>query len=434
MQDSLSQWKEKAVFFKLEEYAPTEWGDVQKLSADLETKKKANVSEGEIAELTKRLIALYRSAMRSTIPAITKQSTNDCEKKIREAEQALAESLSSSYFQKAKELDLEARNLSVSYTLKLQEWEIEKDASKKELLLDTILDSSKLAITKWNEAIQSAEKAKTLSLSQADQLASSFQDLDADLASAREYSTNDSQLAEIVKFREIIVQATELVQSGKIKEGFLLVEKVRSDSSKLVQEAVAPRVQNEIEISTQKLQSAESYFQKVNSQIEDESFQEEYKNAMDSLGGAKEALNFAKELAKEERFSDSLRHAEEAGRLAYMAEELSIELGKKQPSLPTKKAVKEEVKKEERVTEIDIDHPMLEDGIDEKTESEKEISQPIPPKKTYKVSKKRPRETLSRIAKSQYGKSSYWKKIYKANKNKIKNPNLIYPRQIFILP
>jgi len=45
-------------------------------------------------------------------------------------------------------------------------------------------------------------------------------------------------------------------------------------------------------------------------------------------------------------------------------------------------------------------------------------------------------DTLSRIAggKNVYGDPSKWRKIYEANKNRIKNPNLIYPGQRLVIP
>ena len=43
-------------------------------------------------------------------------------------------------------------------------------------------------------------------------------------------------------------------------------------------------------------------------------------------------------------------------------------------------------------------------------------------------------DTLWDIAKKYYGKGHLWTKIYKANKSKIKNPNLIYPGQKFTIP
>ncbi len=43
-------------------------------------------------------------------------------------------------------------------------------------------------------------------------------------------------------------------------------------------------------------------------------------------------------------------------------------------------------------------------------------------------------DCLYNIAKKYYGDGSKWRIIYKANKDKIKNPNKIYPKQILIIP
>lgn len=43
-------------------------------------------------------------------------------------------------------------------------------------------------------------------------------------------------------------------------------------------------------------------------------------------------------------------------------------------------------------------------------------------------------DTLWAIAKAFYGNGSQFNKIYEANKDKIKNPNLIYPDQVFLIP
>jgi len=45
-----------------------------------------------------------------------------------------------------------------------------------------------------------------------------------------------------------------------------------------------------------------------------------------------------------------------------------------------------------------------------------------------------PGDTLSAIASRYYGDAGRWPEIYEANKGKIKNPNLIYPGQTFIIP
>ena len=43
-------------------------------------------------------------------------------------------------------------------------------------------------------------------------------------------------------------------------------------------------------------------------------------------------------------------------------------------------------------------------------------------------------DSLSKIAKEQYGDASKWPKIYEANKDLIKNPDLIYPGQSLRIP
>lgn len=60
-------------------------------------------------------------------------------------------------------------------------------------------------------------------------------------------------------------------------------------------------------------------------------------------------------------------------------------------------------------------------------------SSPAPKKKakTHKVVKG---DTLWGIAKKYYGNGSQYPKIHNANKDKVKNPNLIYPGQILTIP
>ena len=56
---------------------------------------------------------------------------------------------------------------------------------------------------------------------------------------------------------------------------------------------------------------------------------------------------------------------------------------------------------------------------------------PAAPGRTYTVVKG---DSLSKIAKQFYGNAGQWKRIYEANKDTIKNPDLIYPGQTFKIP
>lgn len=68
----------------------------------------------------------------------------------------------------------------------------------------------------------------------------------------------------------------------------------------------------------------------------------------------------------------------------------------------------------------------------------KPVAQPVPQRpadppqvRTHTV---RSGDTLWGIAKKYYGNGSKYTTIYNANKDKIKNPNLIYPNQVFVIP
>jgi nucleoid-associated protein YgaU len=43
-------------------------------------------------------------------------------------------------------------------------------------------------------------------------------------------------------------------------------------------------------------------------------------------------------------------------------------------------------------------------------------------------------DSLSKIAKNVYGKASLWRKIYEANQDQIKDPDLIFPGQLLRIP
>lgn len=43
-------------------------------------------------------------------------------------------------------------------------------------------------------------------------------------------------------------------------------------------------------------------------------------------------------------------------------------------------------------------------------------------------------DSLSKIAKNVYGKASLWRKIFEANQDQIKDPDLIFPGQVLRIP
>lgn len=56
---------------------------------------------------------------------------------------------------------------------------------------------------------------------------------------------------------------------------------------------------------------------------------------------------------------------------------------------------------------------------------------PVDSARTYTV---QAGDSLSKIAKREYGDASKWKAIYEANRDKISNPDLIHPGQSLTIP
>ena len=54
-----------------------------------------------------------------------------------------------------------------------------------------------------------------------------------------------------------------------------------------------------------------------------------------------------------------------------------------------------------------------------------------PTARTYTV---KAGDSLSKIAKHEYGDASQWKKIHEANRDQVPNPDLIHPGQVLKLP
>lgn len=65
------------------------------------------------------------------------------------------------------------------------------------------------------------------------------------------------------------------------------------------------------------------------------------------------------------------------------------------------------------------------------TQDSTRTTKPVESGRTYTVQSG---DYLWKIAKQLYGDGALWKKIYEANKDKISDPNLIYPKQVLIIP
>lgn len=91
---------------------------------------------------------------------------------------------------------------------------------------------------------------------------------------------------------------------------------------------------------------------------------------------------------------------------------------------PTKNA-KEEAREQEQAASSGLSSP----------EKRKEFRpKDRPPASSHEYYEVQKGDSLSKIAKERYGDAGKWKMIYEANKDSIKNPDMIYPGQVIELP
>jgi nucleoid-associated protein YgaU len=87
-------------------------------------------------------------------------------------------------------------------------------------------------------------------------------------------------------------------------------------------------------------------------------------------------------------------------------------------------------------TEYQMQKDLIWDAIKRESDWEQEVQADIRPEKTdiWGVWEVKPGDSLSKIAKSAYDNASEYMRIFEANRNILKDPNLIQPGQKLVVP
>ena len=259
-----------------------------------------------------------------------------------------------------------------------------------------ILDQYRSAYLNYQQSQDAAAKARATALAQKDQLLSSLSGAESILEKARSYEAEKTAPEEYAAAQEEIQNARDLINDDKLKDGAMSIEKSEELARAALEAALpayAKKLKAEADLAVGSADKEFASFKRKGNQAEVQSIGE-------FLRAAKEALTEAGTNLEEENYEESIAESKEALRLAsVVAEKTGTALA-------------------ERSTDNDSSAQSSEGW------------------KTYTVKKRRPADTLWRISglRENYGNPFLWKRIYDANKDKIKNPNLIYPGQIFDIP
>lgn len=258
-----------------------------------------------------------------------------------------------------------------------------------------ILSQYRNAYQNYQQSQDAAAKARATALAQKDQLLSSLSGAESILEKARSYEAEETAPEEYAAAQDEIQKARDLINEDKLKDGAMSIEKSEELARAALDAALpayAKKRKAEADLAVGGARKNFESYKRKGSQAEVQSIGE-------FVRAADEALQAAGTNLDEENYEESIAESEEAIRLASI---ISEKTGT---------------------------------AMAERTTEEEEVASPEG-WKSYKVKKRRPADTLWRISgmKEHYGNPFLWKRIYKANEDKIKNPNLIYPGQVFDIP
>ncbi|MDX1958584.1 MAG: LysM peptidoglycan-binding domain-containing protein [Leptospiraceae bacterium] len=410
---------------------------------------------------------------------VLQKRKEEVEKAFHDADLAFAPSLAEKQFKEANDLKSEGDISYLSFQNKLNE--LPNIANeKKESFNEAMIKEGTEAKNKWEKANLSFKKARENALASRNALIDSLSDIDEKIIWLNNTELDKDDRTYINNTMKEVSIGFHEISDGEIKVGYEKIESHRNKIYTLVTKYSpihykkrlldADKVWNSLTTSSFNNENPSFFVYKNYYLAAEESLllaKQFY--STENWDGVKRQLdefivnledlnerilvleNNPKESDKKESYSTGVVVPEHVKNKGKKEESYSTGLivpehvknrGKKEESYSTGVIVPEHVKnrgkKEESYsTGVIVPEHVKNRGKKEETNSTNQIVPDSGIRKVisnYIVQNKIPPESLSEIAAKIYGKQSHWKKIYKANKNKIKDPNRIYPNQKLIIP
>lgn len=406
-----------------EKYSSGEFEEARK-SLLTAHEKASNEDLGETKKSAEYAKSKAYDALEKSYPQLTEESKAGANTAINEADEAYASQLAAEPYNNAVELKKEGDTLRDNADRTLESYPKESGDEAKLKTRLAAFDQYEQSNKKYLESKKAASDAKSLALSQKQQLIDSLADIEKNLDDADRYA--GGQDPEVAQTRERLNAAKAKIDEGKIKEGYSEVDAIRQKSAELVAkniQAYALKKKAEAKDSIGKAKDKLSTIDQSKLKSSKD-LQTSYQRADENLKAADESLVSAEELYSSEKYEDSIGRSEEAIRLSRIVVDQSDDIAER---LRTGSSVAG------RKGDAGDSTSSTKKGEDSSTASSGELPEGW---KKYVVRKKIPADCLWRISayKQHYGTSKLWKRIYDANRGKIKNPNLIYPKQVLLIP
>lgn len=364
-------------------------------SHDLVSKSKFKEAKDKALEAQKLALEAYAQS----VPQLAKQTKVEAEEMLKEADRAYAEELAKSEYENAKSL---------------------MSAGDENMTAEKFYEAFQSYENSREEAIKARNKAE----GQTENLERELVAIEDLIKEAISYGANDSTPDKIAEANNSVKRAHEYLGNKYLKDAHNEIAKAKENAdsaSEIAKKDFATRKKIEANAA---LEDAEKEMVNLKAELEkddlkkklsksDES-QESLKNTEETLTAAQNSLKNAGQTLDKQQYKESVEHSKEAIRLAKLVKDQipALLVLIKQGSKPAKELTMG-AQETSKSTEL--------------AEGWKQYTVRLIPER---------RDCLWRIAeyKTIYGDPFKWTRIYKANKGQIKNPDLIFPGQVFDIP
>ncbi|PJZ55516.1 lipoprotein LipL71 [Leptospira barantonii] len=416
-----------------EKYAPGELEEARK--SLLTAHQKASEEDlGETKKSAEYARAKALDASEKSFPSSVDDARKESTTAIDSADEAYASQLASEPYNASVQLRKEGDTLRETADRTLESYPRESGDDAKLRTRLAAFDQYEASRQKYADSKKAADESKVLALSQKQQLIDSLADIEKNLNDADKYA--EGKDPEVAETKSRLDGAKYKIEEGKIKEGYAEIDDIRKKSGELVAKNIKAYAEKQKELAKQSVASATTKLasfdkNKVNASRD---FQVSYQRAEENLKAAEESRVSAEDLYSSEKYEDSISRSEEAIRLSRIVVDQSTELAERME----RKTTGDKVAGRDTKTGDDKKNNTKNQNTTEGKNSSTKMGEDGLPEgwKRYVVRKKVPADCLWRISKDKrhYGTAKLWRRIYEANRGKIKNPNLIFPKQVLLIP
>ena len=340
--------------------------------------------------------------------------------KLAKAEEAFAETLARDDYESAQSLHQEG-STALSEAEQIQVSTEDRAAPLAENSpAQAQLTKYQEAFSKFNASTDASERARSVALSQKGDLVESATAVESILGQAKEFGIEKYDEPGYRNTAALITGIHEDLDANKLKAANEKIVGAETQASALLETAKKGKAQDLHADASAAVKAAQADFDKATSKLSaaDKVKYGEY------LKAAGEAQASSTDRLNDGMYEESIAESREVIRLSMMVREGS--------SLTARDLAK--IEEERKLIEGNLTDNKDSNKSDETTRNETTGNETTVTGQHYKVQKTKPADSLWRISAKKYGKGKHWPKIFDANRDKIKDPNKIFPGQDLIIP